>query len=165
MAAVIIEGNRTLIDGIPERITSAKFLARFAQNFPDLVSVERSAYVNSMIAEAYTMFSGVPCLWQGMADLVLYYDKVQLCYLYITGWIIADTDPDLAYGIQTSGGIGVKEKKIGGVLIKFGSPEEVVNSGGKQFRDTLAGLKSNSLGKKAYDMIMNSAAIRAVRGR
>lgn len=163
MAVEIIEGNRTLIDGIPERITKAKFLARFAQNFPDLVDNSQDAYVSSMISDVYTSFAGIPCLWSP-TDKVLYYDKVQLCYSYLLGWMIADLNPDLAFGIPTSSGIPIKEKKIGGIMIKFGSPDEYTSSGGLPYRDVLSGLKSNTLGKKAYDMIMSSSAIRAVRG-
>jgi hypothetical protein len=164
MAAEIIDGNRTLIDGIPERITREKFLARFAQNFPDLIPSDQSIFVNMMISDVYTQFIGIPELWASIRDKVVYYDKVQLCYIYLTAWLITDTNPDLSFGIPSSGGIAVKEKKIGGVVIKFGSPEEYVSSGGKQFRDSLACLKSNTPGKKAYDMIMNSSAIRAIRG-
>ena len=164
MAAEILVGNRTLIDGIPEKITKAKFLARFAQNFPDLIPLDQSDFVSTMISDVYTQFIGLPDLWPAIKDKVVYYDKVQLCYIYLTAWLIADTSPDLAFGIQSSGGIPVKEKKIGGVVIKFGSADEYVSSGGKQFRDSLACLKSNTPGKKAYDMIMNSSAIRAIRG-
>ena len=163
MAIEIIEGNRTLIDGVPERITKSKFLARFAQNFPDLIPVAQDAYVSSMISDVYTSFSGIPCLWSA-TDKVLYYDHVPLCYMSLRGGLIADLNPDIAFGIVSSGGIPIKEKKIGGITIKFGSPDEYINSGGKPYRDSLSGLKSNSLGKKAYDMIMNSSAIRAIRG-
>ena len=164
MAAEILVGNRTLIDGIPEKITKAKFLARFAQNFPDLMPSSQDAYVATLISDVYVSFYGIPDLWKSHSDKVIYYDKVQLCYLYLLDWLIADTNPDLAFGIPSSGGIPVKEKKIGGITIKFGSPDEYVNSGKGQYRDSLAALKSNVLGRKAYDMIMNSPAIRAVRG-
>ena len=78
-----------------------------------------------------------------------------LCLL--VAWYITDLFPDYAVGVQSSGGIPVKSKIIGGVKITFG--DTIHTKGNINNADLLNSLLSNSFGAKAYFMIKASGKI------
>lgn len=148
--------------GIPLRIDRAWFLARYGQNFPDLLADDKEEFLNTMISDVYTMFYGVQELWSNFPRTV-YEDKTRLCYGLLVAWYIADTNPEYTEGVVTTGGIPLKAKKIGGVNIQFS--EQRFRVGSTNNANLLQSLKSNAFGAKAYDMIKMSARLNLFLGR
>lgn len=142
--------------GRPDKINAAWFRTRYGQNFPDLLSDEKTDILDTCINDTYTLFYGVGELWEHLPRKE-YVEKTQLCYGLLTAWYIADLFPDYAIGVMSSGGIPLKSKQIGGTKIMFG---EVASSAGSvNNADLLQSLKSNSFGAKAYLMIKTSGKI------
>ena len=142
--------------GKPPKIDRVWFRTRYGQNFPDLLVEEENDFLDTCIEDVYTLFFGVADLWLHM-ERKEYETKTQLCYGLLVAWYITDLFPDYALGVQSSGGIPVKAKSIGGVKITFG---EMANSVGSiNNADLLQSLKSNSFGAKAYLMIKTSGKI------
>lgn len=142
--------------GRPERITKEWFRTRYGQNFPDLLSEDKDAFLNSCIEDVYTLFYGVGELWDYL-DRTEYVNKTQLCYGLLVSWYVTDLFPDFAAGVVSSGGIPLKSKQIGGVKIMFGDAQS--KAGSVNNADLLQSLKSNSFGAKAYFMIKASGKV------
>ena len=142
--------------GRPDKINAEWFRARYGQNFPDLLSDEKTETLNTCIDDVYTLFYGVGELWEHL-NRKEYVEKTQLCYGLLTAWYITDLFPDFAVGVISSGGIPLKSKQIGGVKIMFG--DVASSSGSVNNADLLQSLKSNAFGAKAYLMIKTSGKI------
>lgn len=143
----------TFPDGKPLRINREDFRRQFLASFPKLAGLEEGnsetdAIIDSAIEAAYDMFTGVATLWN-KHDAQTYFDKTRRCYLYLTAWYIADMYPKYVAGVPVMGAVPLKEKKIGGVDLKFDT--DFLNSGKGQ--NLLRGLLSNPFGKMAYMMI------------
>lgn len=139
--------------GKPVWIDRVWFRARYGQNFPDLLEEDKNEFLDSCIADVYTLFYGVADLWSHLPRPA-YVNKTQLCYGLLVAWYIADLFPDYTMGIVSSGGVPVKRKKIGGTDITFADQASKGNGA-----DLLQSLKSNSFGAKAYLMIKTSGKI------
>ncbi len=142
--------------GKPERITPEWFRTRYGQNFPDLLSEDKTETLNTCISDVYTLFYGVSELWEHL-ERQAYVEKTQLCYGLLVAWYITDLFPDYALGVMSTGGIPLKSKQIGGTKIMFGEASSKV--GAVNNADLLQSLKSNSFGAKAYLMIKTSGKI------
>jgi hypothetical protein len=152
------------VSGIPARIDRTYFRDRYGQNFPDLLLTTQNAFLDASIEDIYTMFTGINTLWKSQVSDVWFY-KTQLCFGLLLAWYITDLHPELAVGIVTAGGIPVKSKSIGGVKVTFGSDDADGTSRRAGYRDSLAPLKSNPFGYKAYQMMRNAGAMTSIRGR
>lgn len=139
------------------RIDYVWFRTRYGQNFPDLLDDSMTDFLTACIDDVYTMFSGISELWNHLPH-ELYSSKTQMCYGLLVAWYITDVFPTYAVGVVSSGGIPLKEKRIGGVVIKF-SENAQNRIGNKNNADLLGALKSNSFGAKAYSMIKSSGKL------
>lgn len=148
--------------GKPLRIDRTWFLARYGQNFPDLLSEDKEEFLNIAIGDVYTMFYGVAELWENLPRTV-YEDKTRMCYGLLVAWYLADVYPEYAEGVMTTGGIPLRAKKIGGVTVQFS--EQHFRVGSVNNANLLQSLKSNPFGAKAYDMIKMSARLNLFLGR
>lgn len=142
--------------GKPEEITREWFRTRYGQSFPDLLAEEKNDFLDTCIADVYTLFAGVSDLWSHL-ERKEYVLKTQLCYGLLVAWYITDLYPDYSLGVISSGGIPMKAKSIGGVKIQFG--ETASTAGAVNNADLLQSLKSNAFGAKAYLMIKTSGKI------
>ena len=142
-------------NGKPPKITREWFRARYGQNFADLLDSSKDDFLNDCIDDVYTLFAGVADIWSHL-DRKSYCDKTQLCYGLLTAWYITDLYPDYADGVQSSGGVPIKSKKIGGTQITFADSN---SSGAVNNADLLSSLKSNAFGVKAYFMIKASGKL------
>lgn len=142
--------------GKPPKINRSWFRARYGQNFPDLLTEDKNDFLDTCIEDVYTLFYGVADLWSHL-ERREYVNKTQLCYGLLVAWYITDVFPDFALGVESSGGIPVKSKSIGGVKITFGETQNT--SGNFNNADLLQSLKSNAFGAKAYLMIKTSGKI------
>lgn len=142
--------------GRPPRINRVWFRTRYGQSFPDLLAEDKNDFLDTCIADVYTLFYGVGDLWSHM-ERREYEAKTQLCYGLLLAWYITDLFPDLSLGVISSGGIPIKSKQIGGVKIMFGETQST--KGAVNNADLLQSLKSNSYGAKAYMMIKTSGKI------
>lgn len=138
--------------GAPAWIDRVWFRTRYGQNFPDLLEDDKNDFLDTCIADVYTLFYGVKDLWSHLPRKS-YVTKTQMCYGLLTAWYITDLFPDYAIGVVSSGGIPVKMKQIGGTKIQFAD----LANGTKT--DLLQSLKSNAFGAKAYLMIKTSGKI------
>lgn len=150
-------------DGKPLRINREDFRRQFLASFPKLAGLEQGSndadtIIDSAIEAAYDMFTGVATLWN-KHEAQTYFDKTRRCYLYLTAWYIADMYPKYVSGVPVMGAVPLKEKKIGGVDLKFDT--DFLNSGKGQ--NLLRGLLSNPFGKMAYMMIENCSKRIALR--
>ena len=154
----------TFPNGKPLRINREDFRRQFSASFPKLAGIDSGDatqadnIIDSAIDAVYDMFTGVSTLWN-LHDSQTYFDKTRRCYLYLTAWYIADMYPKLVAGVTVMGAIPLKEKKIGGVDVKFDT--EFLSSGKGQ--NLLRGLLSNPFGKMAYTMITCCAKRTALR--
>lgn len=142
--------------GRPPVIDRVWFRTRYGDSFPDLLSEEKNDFLDTCIADTYTLFYGVGDLWSHMSRKE-YELKTQMCYGLLVAWYISDLFPDMSLGVLASGGIPIKSKQIGDVKLTFGdtaSTAGAVNNG-----DLLQSLKSNIYGVKAYLMIKTSGKI------
>ena len=140
-------------DGKPLRINREDFRRQFLTSFPKLAGLnnnhnEADDIIDGAIESVYDIYTGVATLWN-LQDKQTWFDKTRRCYLYLTAWYIADNFPKYVSGVTVMGAIPLKEKKIGGVDIKFDT--DYLNSG--KGPDLLRGLLSNPFGKSAYMMI------------
>lgn len=142
--------------GRPPVIDRVWFRTRYGQNFPDLLAEDKNDFLDTCIADVYTLFYGVGDLWSHM-DRKEYETKTQLCYGLLIAWYITDLFPDLSLGVVSTGGIPLKSKQIGGVKIMFG--DMASTAGAVNNADLLQSLKSNTYGAKAYFMIKTSGKI------
>lgn len=142
--------------GRPPMIDRVWFRARYGDHFPDLLSEEKNDFLDTCIADIYTLFYGVGDLWSHM-ERREYEMKTQLCYGLLLAWYITDLFPDMSLGVISSGGIPLKSKMIGGVKVQFG--ELASTAGAVNNADLLQSLKSNTYGAKAYFMIKTSGKI------
>lgn len=142
--------------GKPPKINRSWFRARYGQNFPDLLAENKNDFLDTCIEDVYTIFYGVSDLWTHL-ERREYVNKTQLCYGLLVAWYITDLFPDYALGVESSGGIPLKSKSIGGVKVTFGETQSTV--GNFNNADLLQSLKSNSFGAKAYLMIKTSGKI------
>lgn len=142
--------------GRPPMIDRVWFRTRYGDHFPDLLSEEKNDFLDTCIADIYTLFYGVGDLWSHM-ERREYEMKTQLCYGLLLAWYITDLFPDMSLGVISSGGIPLKSKMIGGVKVQFG--ELASTAGAVNNADLLQSLKSNSFGAKAYLMIKTSGKI------
>jgi len=150
-------------DGKPLRINREDFRRQFLTSFPKLAGLENNAneadnIIDTAIDAVYDIFSGVATLWN-LQDKQTWFDKTRRCYLYLTAWYIADIYPKYVAGVAVMGAIPLKEKKIGGVDLKFDT--EFINSG--KGSNLLKGLLSNPFGKMAYTMVTCCAKRTALR--
>lgn len=149
-------------DGKPLHINREDFRRQFLASFPKLAGFEGSsetdAIIDNAIEATYDMFTGVATLWN-RHDAQTYFNKTRRCYLYLTAWYIADMYPKYVAGVPVMGAVPLKEKKIGGVDLKFDT--DFLNSGKGQ--NLLRGLLSNPFGKMAYMMITTCAKRTALR--
>jgi hypothetical protein len=143
--------------GKPPRINREWFRARYGQNFPELLSMEYDDMVDNAIESVYTLFAGVCDIWNHLERNV-YVEKTQLCYGLLVAWYLTDLNPTFAEGVMTTGGIGVKAKKIGGTQIMF-ADNDGTKKGAQNNADLLGSLRSNAFGAKAYLMIKTSGKI------
>lgn len=132
------------------------FRTRYGQSFPDLLAEDKNDFLDTCIADVYTLFYGVGDLWSHM-DRKEYETKTQLCYGLLVAWYITDLFPDLSLGVVSTGGIPLKSKQIGGVKVMFG--DMASTAGAVNNADLLQSLKSNTYGAKAYFMIKTSGKI------
>ena len=140
-------------DGKPLRINREDFRRQFLASFPKLAGLDNAAseadsIIDEAIDSAYDIFTGVATLWDKHEPQV-WFDKTRRCYLYLTAWYIADMHPKYVAGVPVMGAVPLKEKKIGGVDLKFDT--EFLGSASGQ--NLLKGLLSNPFGKMAYMMI------------
>lgn len=142
--------------GRPPVIDRGWFRTRYGQSFPDLLAEDKNDFLDTCIADVYTLFYGVGDLWSHM-DRKEYVTKTQLCYGLLVAWYITDLFPDLSLGVVSTGGIPLKSKQIGGVKIMFG--DMASTAGAVNNADLLQSLKSNTYGAKAYFMIKTSGKI------
>ena len=142
--------------GRPPVIDRVWFRARYGQSFPDLLAENKNDFLDTCIADVYTLFYGVGDLWSHM-DRKEYETKTQLCYGLLVAWYITDLFPDLSLGVVSTGGIPLKSKQIGGVKVMFG--DMASTAGAVNNADLLQSLKSNTYGAKAYFMIKTSGKI------
>lgn len=142
--------------GRPPKIDRVWFRTRYGQSFPDLLAEEKNDFLDTCIADVYTLFYGVGDLWEHL-ERREYETKTQLCYGLLVAWYITDLFPDLSLGVVSTGGIPIKSKQIGGVKITFGDTTSSV--GAINNADLLQSLKSNTYGAKAYFMIKTSGKI------
>ena len=150
-------------DGKPLRINREDFRRQFLTSFPKLAGLEHNSseadsIIDGAIEAVYDIFTGVATLWN-LHDKQTWFDKTRRCYLYLTAWYIADVFPKYVAGVTVMGAVPLKEKKIGGVDIKFDT--EFLSSG--KGLDVLKGLLSNPFGKMAYLMIQTCAKRTALR--
>lgn len=150
-------------DGKPLRINREDFRRQFLTSFPKLAGLngnatEADSIIDNAIESVYDIYTGIATLWN-LHDKQTWFDKTRRCYLYLTAWYIADMYPKYVAGITVMGAVPLKEKKIGGVDIKFDT--EFLNSG--RGLDVLKGLLSNPFGKMAYVMITTCAKRTALR--
>lgn len=152
-------------NGKPLQINREDFRRQFLASFPKLSGLDSSVsdtqadiIIDSAIEAVYDMFTGVATLWN-IHSPQTWFDKTRRCYLYLTAWYIADMYPKYVSGVTVMGAIPLKEKKIGGVDIKFDT--DALNSGAG--RNVLKGLLSNPFGKMAYTMITCCAKRTALR--
>lgn len=150
-------------DGKPLRINREDFRRQFLTSFPKLAGIEGNiqeadSIIDAAIDSAYDIFTGIATLWN-LHDKQTWFDKTRRCYLYLTAWYIADMYPKYVAGVTVMGAVPLKEKKIGGVDLKFDT--EFLSSGKGQ--NLLKGLLSNPFGKMAYMMITTCAKRTALR--
>lgn len=151
-------------DGKPLRINREDFRRQFLTSFPKLAGLDNNSaseadnIIDSAIESVYDIYTGVATLWN-LQDRQTWFDKTRRCYLYLTAWYIADMYPKYVAGVTVMGAVPLKEKKIGGVDIKFDT--EFLSSG--RGLDVLKGLLSNPFGKMAYMMITTCAKRTALR--
>lgn len=143
----------TFPDGKPLQINREDFRRQFLASFPKLSGMDNSVseadtIIDGAIEAVYDMFTGVATLWN-KHDAQTWFNKTRRCYLYLTAWYIADMFPKYVAGVTVMGAVPLKEKKIGGVDLKFDT--EFLTSGKGQ--NLLKGLLSNPFGKMAYTMI------------
>jgi hypothetical protein len=150
-------------NGKPLRINREDFRRQFLTSFPKLAGLdgnnqEANNIIDTSIEAVYDIYTGVATLWN-LQDKQTWFDKTRRCYLYLTAWYIADMYPKYIAGVTVMGAVPLKEKKIGGVDIKFDT--EFLSSGKGQ--NMLKGLLSNPFGKMAYMMITTCAKRTALR--
>lgn len=153
----------TFPDGKPLQINRDDFRRQFLASFPKLSGIDNSvtnsdAIIDGAIEAVYDMFTGVATLWN-KHDAQTWFNKTRRCYLYLTAWYIADMYPKYVSGVTVMGAVPLKEKKIGGVDLKF---DTEYLAGGKG-QNLLKGLLSNPFGKMAYTMITCCAKRTALR--
>ena len=153
----------TFPNGKPLQINREDFRRQFLASFPKLSGLDNSVsaadtIIDGAIEAVYDMFTGVATLWD-KHDKQTWFDKTRRCYLYLTAWYIADMYPKYVAGVTVMGAVPLKEKKIGGVDLKFDT--EFLNGGKGQ--NMLRGLLSNPFGKMAYTMITCCAKRTALR--
>ena len=73
-----------------------------------------------------------------------------LCYNYLVAWWLADAFPSYVTGIFTTGGVPLKEKKIGSVDLRF--KDSTAQSGLAQLETNYFGLRAEALIKSAPEM-------------
>lgn len=151
------------VNGIPAKITREDFRTRFGQNFPDLLVADMNDYIDLMIEDVYIMFAGVNRLWEHL-DSTTYFYKTQHCYCVLLAWYIANTYSQYSVGVAGTGGMPIREKRIGGVTIKFGLADEDGLGKTKNYRDPLAFLKTNTFGYLAYSLLKAASANAIIRG-
>lgn len=144
-------------EGVPQKITVHTFRTHFGANFPQLLQEANTQIVEDAIASVYTMFAGVGDMWKHLSTNI-WYEKTRLCYGLLTAWYIADVYPSYAVGVQSTGGIPVKSKQIGGVKIMF-------DTAAYSTEDILNALRSNVFGSKAYQMLKSSGSLLKIFGR
>lgn len=139
-------------DGKPLKINREDFRREFLSQFPKLISSDTDSVIDTAIDSVYDMFSGVATLWD-MHEPQVWFDKTRRCYLMLTAWYIGDVFPKYiaGSGVPVMGAIPIKEKKIGGVTVKFDT--DYLSSGSGNYLNLLKGLLSNPWGKQAYMMI------------
>ena len=151
-------------DGKPLRINREDFRRQFLASFPKLAglndntSSEADSIIDEAIESVYDIFTGVATLWD-KHEAQVWFDKTRRCYLYLTAWYIADLHPRYVAGVTVMGAVPLKEKKIGGVDLKFDTEFLGTSSG----LNLLKGLLSNPFGKMAYMMITTCAKRVALR--
>lgn len=153
----------TFPDGKPLQINRDDFRRQFLASFPKLSGLDNSVseadtIIDGAIEAVYDMFTGVATLWN-KHDAQTWFNKTRRCYLYLTAWYIADMFPKYVSGVTVMGAVPLKEKKIGGVDLKF---DTEFLTGGKG-QNVLKGLLSNPFGKMAYTMITCCAKRTALR--
>lgn len=144
-------------EGVPQKITTHTFRSHYGANFPALLREENTAILDDAINATYTMFAGVGELWKHLPQNI-WYEKTRLCYGLLVAWYIADVYPSYAVGVQSTGGIPLKSKQIGGVKVMF-------DTAAYSSADVLNALKSNTFGSKAYQMIKSSGSLLKIFGR
>ena len=140
----------------PVKIDREYFRARYGDNFPDLLSQEKNAFLDACINDVYTLFWGVSDIWARQPSPV-YEAKTHMCYGLLLAWYIADLYPDYSLGVVSTGGIPLKGKSIGGVKLQFDGLGS--KTGSANNADLLQSLKSNAYGVKAYTMIKTSGKL------
>ena len=144
----------SFINGLPAKITISDFRRYFLASFPKLSDASYDGYLANAIDTVYTLFYGVQTLWD-MQTKQVWFDKTQLCFLNLTAWYIAYTNPTFCSGTTTMGGVKLRRKRIGDIDISFDNANSDGN--GENFQNLLGGLLSNPFGKVAYIMIESCA--------
>lgn len=149
-------------DGKPLRINREDFRRQFLASFPKLTGFDDNDAADNIIDGAidavYDIFTGVATLWDKQPAQT-WFDKTRRCYLYLTAWYIADNFPKYVAGVTVMGAVPLKEKKIGGVDLKFDTDYLTTGKGS----NLLSGLLTNPFGKSAYMMITCCAKRIALR--
>lgn len=149
-------------DGKPLRINREDFRRQFLASFPKLTGFDDNDAADNIIDGAidavYDMFTGVATLWDKQPAQT-WFDKTRRCYLYLTAWYIADMYPKYVAGVTVMGAVPLKEKKIGGVDLKFDTDYLTTGKG----LNLLSGLLTNPFGKMAHTMIVTCAKRIALR--
>ena len=135
-------------DGKPLRINREDFRRQFLASFPKLTGFdgnnEADSIIDGAIDAVYDMFTGVATLWDKQPAQT---------------WYIADMYPKYVAGVTVMGAVPLKEKKIGGVDLKFDTDYLTAGKGS----NLLSGLLTNPFGKSAYMMITCCAKRIALR--
>lgn len=102
--------------------------------------------VEEAIQVIYTEWLGIPTLWSSLSTDTRT-AKVNLCMNYLVAWWLADAFPSYVTGIFTTGGVPLKEKKIGSVDLRF--KDSTAQSGLAQLETNYFGLRAEALIKSA----------------
>jgi hypothetical protein len=136
-----------IVDGKPSRITAADFRRSYLAAFPKLSDPKNDPILDDAIEAVYIMFDGVNDLWARSGQSA-WLDKTARCYTLLVAWYIANLYPRMAAGVQSTGGMPIKSKKIGDVTINYMDTSRLSTADA-----VLESLKSNPYGSMALLMI------------
>jgi|GEM_PF-1964364 len=141
-----------LVGGVPDRITAADFKRYYLAAFPKFADAKYDEILFDAIDAVYTMFDGVSTLWKRAGDEA-WIAKTIRCYLLLVAWYIVNLYPRMAAGVQSTGGMPIRSKKIGDVTINYMDTSHLTTTD-----SILESLKANPYGAMALMMIRSAPA-------
>lgn len=149
------------VEGVPQKIDRFYFRAHYGCKFPRLLQgVEADSIIDDAIEAVYDIYTGVSTLWNSLDDKT-WHDKTRRCYGLLAAWYVTDMHPMYAIGIQSTGGLPIKSKQVGGVKIVYNTDEQNVRAA--RYKDALSHLRTNTFGINAYNMIKTSGKMIMLR--